>query len=71
MYQYILVFISIYNFIQVLRGWDVQDTIMVQPYPYIIADDIYNVPFADCLYACPQQFFKCHLSSESYWLTVT
>ncbi len=66
MYQYILVFTSIYNFIQVLRGWGpgcVQDTIvMVQPYPYSITDDTDDVPFADCLYASPQLFFKCHLS---------
>ncbi len=63
MYQCVLVFTSIYNFIQVLRGWGVQDTIIVvQPYPYIITDDIDDVPFADCLYARPQLFIKCHLS---------
>ncbi len=41
----------------------VQDTIVVvQPYPYSITDDIDDLSFADCLYAHPQLFFKCHLS---------
>ncbi len=63
MYHYNLVFTSIYNFIQVLRGWGVQDTSVVcQPYPYSITGDIDNVPFADYLYAHPKLFFKCHLS---------
>jgi hypothetical protein len=46
-----------YGYIQVLRGWGVQD--VVQPYPYSITDDIDKVPFADYLYALPQLF---HLS---------
>jgi hypothetical protein len=68
MYRYILVFTSISIFIQLLRGWGMQDTVVVvQPYPCSITDDLVNVPFADCLYALPQLFFK---SPDSYWLTV-
>jgi hypothetical protein len=40
----------------------VQDTIIVgTSYPDIIAEDLDNVPFADCLYAHSQLFFQCHL----------
>ena len=39
-----------------------QDTIIVvPPFPYSIAKEIDDVPFADCWFARTQLFFQCHL----------
>jgi hypothetical protein len=60
---YILVLTTnIYIVIPVLRGWGVQDTIVVvPPYPYSITEDIDDVPFKDCWCARPQLFFQCYM----------
>ena len=78
MYWYVLVCTSTYSYVLLCTGifhsflqcyslsdglWCVQDTIIVVlPFPYSIAEEIDDVPFADCWYARAQLFFQCHLS---------
>ena len=77
MYWYVLVCTCTYSYVLLCTGifhsflqcyslsdglWCVQDTIIVvPPFPYSIAEEIDDVPFAYCWYARAQLFFQCHL----------
>jgi hypothetical protein len=53
MYQYIRVHTDIYRYIPVCTAMSYNVQLCIsRPYPYSIVDDIEDVPFGDCWYAC-------------------